>query len=62
VPASIEKELADKEKWLVEIELQGLAAMHRMVEELQAIWAVEAQKGWIFLGQTKTVLGNKYGR
>jgi hypothetical protein len=41
---SKENELADKENRLVEIELQGLPAMRKMVEELQVTWEVEAQK------------------
>jgi hypothetical protein len=40
----------------VETELQGLAAMLKTVEELQATREVEAQKVWGFPGQTKMAL------
>jgi hypothetical protein len=51
-----ERELANKEKWLVEIGLQELATMCKMVEELQAARAIEVHKIWDFLGKTKMVL------
>jgi hypothetical protein len=47
---SKEKELANKEKWLVDVGLQELATTHKTVEELQAAQAIEAQKVWDFLG------------
>jgi hypothetical protein len=39
-----ERELADTEKRLEEASLQELAATCRVVEELQAAWAIETQK------------------
>jgi hypothetical protein len=48
-----EKEIADKEKWLVDTWLQELATTRKMVEGLQA---VKAQNVWDFLGQTEMVL------
>jgi hypothetical protein len=39
---SKEKDLANKEKRLLETEFQGLAAMRKTVEELRATWEVEA--------------------
>jgi hypothetical protein len=50
------RELADKERRLAKKELQELATMRKMVEELKATWAVEAQKVWDFLGQTEAAL------
>jgi hypothetical protein len=38
------KELADKEKRLVEKQLQELVTARKRLEELQAAWAVEVQK------------------
>jgi hypothetical protein len=38
---SKEKELANKEKWLADAELQELATTRKTVEELQAVRAVE---------------------
>jgi predicted nuclease with TOPRIM domain len=51
-----EGELTDKEKWLAEIGLQELATTCKTLEELQAVWTVEAQKVWDFLGQTEVAL------
>jgi hypothetical protein len=51
-----EKELANKEKWLADTGLQELATTHKTVEDLQAAWAVEAQKVWDLLGQTEMAL------
>jgi hypothetical protein len=44
----------DREKHLVERQLQELATTRSRLEELQAAQAGEAQKVWDFLGQTET--------
>jgi hypothetical protein len=49
-------ELAAREKQLAEREVQELTATCKVVEEVQATHAAEAQKVWDFLGHTETAL------
>jgi hypothetical protein len=49
-------EVADREKWLVEQQMQELAAAQKRLEDLQAVHAGEAQKVWDFLGQAESAL------
>jgi hypothetical protein len=44
------RELATREKWLVDAGLQELTTMHKTMEELWAAHAVEAQKVWDIVG------------
>jgi hypothetical protein len=55
---SREEELAEREKWLTDKQLQVLTATHRRLEELQATQAGEAQKVLEFQGQTEAALVN----
>jgi hypothetical protein len=49
-------ELADREKWLAERQLQELAAAQKRLEELHASWAGEAQRVRDSLRQTESAL------
>jgi hypothetical protein len=49
-------ELAEREKHMVERQMQELAATQKTLEELQVSWAGEARRVWDFLGQTKAAL------
>jgi hypothetical protein len=51
-----EVELVDRERRLVEVQLQELAVARQRLEEVQAARASEAQKVWDFLGQTEAML------
>jgi hypothetical protein len=51
-----EKELADKEKRLAEMQVQELVAARKRLEELQAARAIEEQRVWDFLGKIETAL------
>jgi hypothetical protein len=48
-----ERELANKEKQLAKKQLQELAATRKSLEELQAVWVVEALQVWDFLAKMR---------